>query len=306
MPVEPPIWDEDELTRSRQVAIDGFRAERLNENLGRYTEHYELYSAATTRLLAITNNLVNLLEEAPAIVADDELLYVARYLAGPPISADDLQTLAGMSISAARQDDHGEMAERLVGTIVAGLDRRRFSWIGENREPRRIERRAAIVATAALIASQRVRTGRANTAKKEQEDRVKERLREVGFDESPARSIPNVFAAPPLGHFTGECKVGETRKADVVVRLWDKRVMPIECKVSNSELNSVKRLTNDAAAKAAAWIDDLGRNNVVPAAVLSGVFSMNTLHEAQGRGLSLFWAHSLDELAAFIEATKEE
>ena len=70
--------------------------------------------------------------------------------------------------------------------------------------------------------------------------------------ESPARSIPNVFAAPPLGHFTGECKVGETRKADVVVRLWDERVMPIECEVSNSELNSIKRLTNDAAAKAAA------------------------------------------------------
>ena len=97
-----------------------------------------------------------------------------------------------------------------------------------------------------------------------------------------------MFAAPAVGRFTGECIVGATRKADVVVRLWDGRVMPIECKVSNSELNSIKRLTNDALVKARAWIDDLGRNNVVPVAVLSGVFGLRHLSEAQDRGLTLF------------------
>ena len=114
-----------------------------------------------------------------------------------------------------------------------------------------------------------------------------------------------MFSAPEVGHFTGECVVGESRKADIVVRLWDGRVMPIECKVSNSQLNSIKRLTNDAAVKARVWIDDLGRNNVVPVAVLSGVFGLRHLIEAQERGLTLFWAHSLEELQSFVYRTKK-
>ncbi|MEO8648322.1 MAG: XamI family restriction endonuclease [Acidobacteriota bacterium] len=48
--------------------------------------------------------------------------------------------------------------------------------------------------------------------------------------------------------------------------------MPIECKVSNSATNSVKRLNNDAAAKAETWIKDFGEMVVVPVAVLGGVY----------------------------------
>ena len=57
--------------------------------------------------------------------------------------------------------------------------------------------------------------------------------------------------------------------------------------------------------KARVWIDDLGRNNVVPVAVLSGVFGLRHLVEAQDRGLILFWAHSLEELLSFVSATRE-
>ena len=39
-------------------------------------------------------------------------------------------------------------------------------------------------------------------------------------------------------------------KAGTVVRLRDRRVMPIECKVSNSEVNSFKRVNHEAAGKA--------------------------------------------------------
>lgn len=80
--------------------------------------------------------------------------------------------------------------------------------------------------------------------------------------------------------------------------------MPIECKVSNSALNSVKRLNNDAAAKAAQWLDALGRNQVVPSAVLSGVFNKHNLQDAQNAGLTIFWAHNLKPLGRFIRATQ--
>lgn len=86
--------------------------------------------------------------------------------------------------------------------------------------------------------------------------------------------------------------------------MYDGRLMPIECKVSNSSTNSIKRLNNDAAVKAETWIDEFGRLQVTPAAVLSGVYKVRNLEQAQERGLTIFWAHSLDALVEFVLATQ--
>ena len=135
------------------------------------------------------------------------------------------------------------------------------------------------------------------------EEPVRQTLLRVGFAEAQAARISTLGNAPPAGRFCGEAVVG-TRKADFVVGLWDERKMLIECKVSNSELNSVKRLNNDAAAKAEAWLQDFGRSNVVPVAVLGGVYKLGNLLEAQDRGLALFWAHDLVKLAEWVSATR--
>jgi XamI restriction endonuclease len=84
----------------------------------------------------------------------------------------------------------------------------------------------------------------------------------------------------------------------------DTRVMAIECKVSNSALNSIKRLNNDAAAKAEFWLKHFGTAQLVPAAILSGVFKLHHLINAQGHGLVLFWAHDLSQLLEWIENTR--
>lgn len=81
--------------------------------------------------------------------------------------------------------------------------------------------------------------------------------------------------------------------------------MPIECKVSNSSTNSVKRLNNDAAVKAASWKVDFGLRQVVPTAMLSGVYKLHNLVDAQTRGLTIFWAHDLAAMARWIAATRE-
>lgn len=80
--------------------------------------------------------------------------------------------------------------------------------------------------------------------------------------------------------------------------------MPLECKVSNSSTNSVKRLNNDAAVKAETWRKDFGTTQVVPAAVLSGVYKTHNLENAQRRGLALFWANDLQSLVDWIHKTK--
>jgi hypothetical protein len=160
------------------------------------------------------------------------------------------------------------------------------------------------MASAALMAASRTQTSRRTKGKEQQEAAVKDALRAQGFTEVASRGIPNVSHAPAPGEFCGESLLG-TRKGDIIVRLWDHRVMPIECKVSNSSTNSVKRLNNDAAVKAASWKVDFGLRQVVPSAVLGGVYKLHNLMDAQSRGLTIFWAHDLSPLTKWIAGTKE-
>ena len=44
---------------------------------------------------------------------------------------------------------------------------------------------------------------------------------------------------------------------------------------------------------------------VVPTAVLSGVYKLHNLEEAQTRGLTLFWAHALTEMLEWIDRTRQ-
>lgn len=165
------------------------------------------------------------------------------------------------------------------------------------------QREAALIASSVLLAAQRIATERRMGGKDEQEAKVKDYLLTVGFTEVPAAAINTIVRGPQIMQFCAECPLGE-RKADVVVRLHDTRLLALECKVSNSATNSVNRLNNDAAVKAEYWLKEFGTSQVVPAAILSGVFKVMNLTQAQTRGLALFLAHDLGSLGAFIESTK--
>ena len=111
-------------------------------------------------------------------------------------------------------------------------------------------------------------------------------------------------AAPKPGQFCGETRLAGTR-ADVVARLYDGRVMAIECKVSNSSVNSYKRLVHDTGGKAATWYQQLGNAQVIPAAVMSGVYSVANLEDVQNnKRVALFWQHRLKDLATFVKKAK--
>jgi hypothetical protein len=238
-------------------------------------------------------------------VFEDGLGDALRYLAGPPISADDLKTLAELdSFAPAKLRADGMTgANSLLEIFQTTLDPRRFPWVGQNREPTDHEVNVAIAASSALITGQRVQTHRRNAGKNAQETAVKLYLLSLSFTEEVARKINTLDDAPPREAFCAESMVG-SRKADVPVRLYDGRLLAIECKVSNSALNSIKRINNDAAVKASVWHREFGTNQIVPAAILSGVFDVSNLVKAQAGTLTLFWAHRLSDLGTFIEKTR--
>jgi hypothetical protein len=197
------------------------------------------------------------------------------------------------------------MVERLMQVVINTVDRRRFPWLAEEREPNEAERNAATLASACLWAYQRLQADRRNAGKEKLEGRTEQCLKDIGFEKQEKRKINLLSDAPEAGAFFLETACAG-RQADFVVGLWDGRTMMIECKDSNSFVNSIKRLNNDTAAKADFWLDNFGHRGIVPVAIISGVFELKALTRAQETGLSLFWGHDMESFKNWIEKTRRE
>jgi hypothetical protein len=301
----PIVWPNDQLGTDSDIAASHFREERLAVS-DAWETHYRQAREKFEDVFRELNDL------NPGAITDESLAGVyrlglgeaLRYLAGPPISDDDLKVIAEAdSIAPNVLARNPEALRRVFNVIERVIDSHRFPWVLKGTPPTKQQREAALLASSVLLAAQRIATERRNDGKEMQETKVKEYLSHLGFSEAPAAPINTIMQGPQSLQFCSECQLGD-RKADVVVRLHDTRLMAIECKVSNSATNSVKRLNNDAAVKATYWLTQFGVRQVVPAAALAGVFKVLNLEQAQQRGLALFWSHDLEKLGAFIESTR--
>jgi hypothetical protein len=301
--IDPPVWSKEQLEQERERATDAFREQRKAEPSDIYSAAFDAYRRLFEELLQGTANLTNLNQTALDLLTDSRLAELFRYLTGPPTSADDLKTTAKAVLTASRLKKDPEMVSRIVSVVLSRIDRQRFPWLTEDRAPTEGELKAAAVASAALMATRNLQTLRRGEGKTLQEQRVETAIMSAGFTNVPTRTVSTGAQVPGPGEFCRESLFG-SGKADFIVGLWDQRTMPIECKVSNSATNSVKRLNHDAAVKAVNWQKDFGELNVVPTAILSGVYSMKSLLEAQKRGLSLFWAHELLHFTSWINRTR--
>jgi hypothetical protein len=292
------------LTADAALARSTFRNERLLEPLDLYNQFFVTFADIFRKLI---DKLPDIASEPIDVELIAELIdgrdaqKAFRYLTAPPISEDDLKTVADASLTAMRLRTDADSAKRIRDTVLTVIDPHRFPWVAKGRLPSNDERERAVVASAALAASSDVGTRRRSTSKEMQEQAVKDLLASAGMTEIKAREIPMLTAAPAPGEFCGETRLAGTR-ADIVARLKDGRVMAIECKVSNSTVNSYKRLVHDTGGKAAHWYDQLGRAQVIPSSVLSGVYSSANLRNVQeSKDVYLFWQHRLADLAAFIK-----
>lgn len=302
----PVKWTTQQLQEDAEAAKSIFRRERLDEPLELYSRFFDAFVPIFRSVIEKLPDL-SAKEPDPAILADmvrnKDKRTAFRYLTAPPISEDDLKTLAETTLSAASLTKNPDQAQRVRDIVLHVIDPHRFPWVVKSRLPEEHERQQAIIASAAMVAWKKVETSRRKDAKDVQEANVKELLRNLDFKEVAPRDIPLLDAAPALGEFCGESKLGDTR-ADLVVRLYDRRVMAIECKVSNSAVNSFKQVNHEAASKAAKWLRAFGERATVPSAVLGGVFNPSNLESAQLAGLALFWGFRLQDLGDFIRSAK--
>ncbi len=242
----PQRWSDQELAADAKEARAVFRKTRLEEPLQRWVDTFDAHKAQFERLLSQFGlaHPANLTAPRVAEVFAEHLDEALRYLTGPPISADDLKVLAEtQSLSSAALLKDEASAARIAEIILRTIDPRRFPWVKENRVPKPPKRAAAVLASAALLAAQKLATFRRNISKRAQEQAVKLHLREVGLKEVNARTIRIFDEASKPGEFCGESLVGNN-KADIPVRLHDGRLLAIECKSSNSAVNSFKRVNH--------------------------------------------------------------
>jgi hypothetical protein len=194
--IAPRLRTADELEKDRLTAIAAFRRERLEEPLEQYLEAFDRYRRVVEELLTATGDLARLDDTALAVLIDRRLAAAFRYLTGPVVSTDDLETIADAVLTPARLQKDPEMVERIVAFIRAGLDRRRFAWLAEERVPTKAEKHAAVVASAALMANSRVGTVRRSKGRVDQEKAVQETLSGHGLRLVQRRAIRMMHRCP--------------------------------------------------------------------------------------------------------------
>ena len=301
--ISPPNWSRSEFDAAREEAEQVFRGKRQRESQDTYLNLFDAYKGVVREVLEQTLDLSGLDHAGSALLGEQRKQEVLRYLCGPPLSADDLKLLVkAKSLDPGQLGRGADTLGGLISVVKQWHDRRRFPWIEEGRAATAAEKQVAITATTALLAMRRTETLRRTHGSEAQELAVTEALLDAGFDQVSTRRVTTLSEAPMPRQFCRESLLG-SRKADFIVGLLDRRTMAIECKVSSTAVNSIKRLNNDAAAKASTWLSEFGTSQVVPAAVLEGVFALTNLESAQGRGLAIFWAHDLGSMIEWIQST---
>lgn len=229
------------------------------------------------------------------VLGDRETNLILRCIGTPPISSDDLKTLAMGSVSPTSVRGDQKAADR-IGEILSGIrDFKRFPWLQENRPP--------TLATVTLAAASKILTQRRSDERVELEDQLHNLLRANLIEIAP-KPIANIRSdGPQPGEFMRNALVGQ-HGADAIVGLYDYRLLCIECKASNSEINSRKRLNKEVGADAKEWLGSFGENNIVPATAIRGVFKAEYVKQAQEVPVAIFWSHRLGDLLDFIDSTK--
>ena len=247
-------WTIEEIAADAAKALDLFRMRRLGESKEQYLQAFRVLETANTditpRLAEVFSDPVNP-ELIASLLKDDDLLTALRYLCAPPISKDDLQTLIGSTLAWTQVSQSPERAKSIRDVIKAVLDPKRFPWIIEQRVPTEMEIEKAILASTVAASSQRVQTIRRGDERTMLQGAVERILLEAGFTRAKKSGpIKNLRAdAPGQNEYMTEILVGE-HNADLVVGLRDYRVLAIECKGSNSEINSRKRINKEVVQDA--------------------------------------------------------
>jgi hypothetical protein len=239
-----------------------------------------------------------------ALTESGRHMTVFRHLLAPPMSQDQFALLCpeypkrnevtgkGLSVVA---------SSAVAGAMRAGLDRQLAPWLLRNVKPTYRQIRRIVEVLAPLLSQQTAATLRRNRLSALQEGAVVTLLRRKGWEQQGSAPI-SALDGIQRGHFMHKTKFAtKTRpqEVDIACGLGKTVVLAMECKVTNDETNSVKRI-NDVLKKASAWHDHWG-SFVQTAALLQGVIALKDVERLLEAKVHVFWSHDLVEFERWID-----
>jgi hypothetical protein len=240
-----------------------------------------------------------------ALLVSGSHIRAFRHMLGPPISQDQFKLLCPL-YSKARENSGAPLsvssAAAVANTILAARSRILTRWIDRGTPPSRVELRALLHAVSPLLSQQIVATVRRNRLSAEQEGAVTALLEAKGWARMSSGLI-QTLSDVPAKHFMHKTRFATTtqpQEVDVACGLGKTVVLAMECKVTNDQTNSVKRI-NDVLKKATAWQAHWG-SFVQTAALLQGVIASKDVNRLLAANVEVFWSHKLDDFSAWIDA----
>lgn len=175
-------------------------------------------------------------------------------------------------------------------------------WLTQHRQPTRRELQRLYLALGTLMANQQFATDQRNRIAKVQEKAVLDLLEANNWTKMPSLLLDE------RGKLPLRCYMHKTRFAtattrpqevDIAIGLKKSFLMAMECKVTNDETNSIKRI-NDILKKSHAWQQHWG-NFVKTAALLQGVIAEKDVFRLLDANIEVFWSHDLPHFQRWLE-----
>ena len=240
-----------------------------------------------------------------ALEANGGHALVLRHFLAPPISQDQFKLLCPEWTKGSENDQKPlstARASAAAAVFEKRMAKRLAPWIHHCREARLDELASTIGSIAPLIASQKVATARRKRLSQLQEQAIVDLLEAREWVRVQS-GLVTASGGLPAKHFMHKTRFqsgpSENQEVDIACGLGGTRVLAMECKVTNDETNSVKRI-NDILKKAAAWKAHWGVF-LKSAAMLQGVIKASDVQRLQDAGVVVFWGHRLDEFASWID-----
>jgi hypothetical protein len=231
-------------------------------------------------------------------------MVVLRAIAAPPISQDQFKLICPEYSKGSENPDRGlapATAAAVAKAIRSYFDPVLTPWLAQAGRPSQTQVRRLLWSVTPIIALQQLTTARRNRLAAEQEQAVITLLKNNGWKQDPSKMIDARGDLPPR-HFMYKTRFAtrtQPQEVDIACGLPGSYVLAMECKVTNDETNSVKRI-NDVLKKAAAWKEHWG-SFVRTAALLQGVIAHKDVKRLLDAGVKVFWSHDLDFLEAWLK-----
>lgn len=298
------IISKELLEYHRVCAIEAAGAYKEGLSASSSAEDWRAANVEARRLVVETlRATAHLREVAPAISKSAAHVVVLRRLLAPPTSQDQFKLLCP-EYSKDLENNGRQMplarATALAVTFEQWRDRRITRWLSSSRSPTRRELERIIGSVSPLIADQMAGTLRRKRMSAAQENAVIHLLLKNGWKQIAAKKIDEKGDIPAkhFVHKTRFATQARPQEVDIACGLGGTAVLAMECKVTNDETNSIKRI-NDVLKKAAAWQKHWG-SFVKTAALLQGVIAPKEIENLLEANVEVFWSHRLEMFETWL------